>query len=1008
MTQRTQGVLGVLIIATGLITALWLFSFEHTAPERPVRPYPEEASAVGTEENPEARLEYERRRLRNPETGAIPAGIRQRELAFAEMLPERAAKANSWQQRGPVNVGGRTRALAVDVSNENTILAGGVSGGIWRSADGGTTWSKRTGPSQLHSVTWLEQDTRSGETSTWYAGTGEYRGNSASDGGAPYRGDGIFKSTDGGQTWSLLSNTSTDDPDFDSMFDYIWKVAIDSSNASQDEVYAATYGGIQRSIDGGTSWSKVIGHGLFGATSRYTDVVVTSAGVVFAALDKNGDTADSEEGVFRSTDGTSWTEITPSGWPSSFDRTVLALTPRGDLWALVRGNGSGPNGHELWFYDDTAGSWTDFTGYLPARGVRTGDFNSQTNYDQIVAVHPNDGSQIFVGGRNLWRIDTTASASDANTWIGGYSHDSNKAKFAPYHPSGDEHHPDQHSIAFLPSNGDVMYVGSDGGVHRTDNNLAGSSGSAGDGAVTWTSLNDGYFTTQFYTVCFNPDDSDPVIAGGMQDNGTWSTTSSNPDVNWSEEWSGDGSYCAIQNKSGGGGTYRYVSSQNGNTYRLDYDTNGNSQGWTQINPSAASNQLFINPFVLDPTSPKVMFYPAGATMWRTADAETVSQSTGWTELTGIGSATSSSVTALDVSKASSAHVLYYGTSSGKVFQVAGADTAQASTSPTDITGASFNGYVSSIDVDPTDSDKVMVVFSNYGVTSIFYTSDGGSNWTAVEGNLGGTNGPSVRWAAILPQSGLSQTTYYVGTSVGLYSTTTLNDGSTVWSQEGASTIGNVVVEQVRTRQSDGLVLVGTHANGVYSLDAPLPVELTTFDAVADGTGALLTWQTASESDNAGFEVQQKAKGDDQWATLTFIEGTGTTSESQQYRYRASGLVPGHYRFRLKQVDVDGTFEYSSTVEVAVPLSGAYELSRAYPNPFRDQAQLKLTVEQPQHVEAVLYDALGRRVAVLYEGSVEAHAPHAFVVNNRNLSSGMYVIRVEGETFTATRKLTRVR
>jgi hypothetical protein len=115
---------------------------------------------------------------------------------------------------------------------------------------------------------------------------------------------------------------------------------------------------------------------------------------------------------------------------------------------------------------------------------------------------------------------------------------------------------------------------------------------------------------------------------------------------------------------------------------------------------------------------------------------------------------------------------------------------------------------------------VIVVFSNYQVLSIFKTDDGGSTWTPVSGNLeensnGSGNGPSVRWVAILPLSG-GTTAYFAAASTGLYSTRELNGMSTNWVQEGASTIGNVVVDMVKTRQSDRLIAVATHGGGIYS------------------------------------------------------------------------------------------------------------------------------------------------------------------------------------------------
>ncbi|MCH8286041.1 hypothetical protein IIB79_05865, partial [candidate division KSB1 bacterium] len=167
------------------------------------------SSSIGTADDPDARARYEWMRTRNPRTNEIPPNIRARELAYASTLPtkenyiEVLRKSGSsenvqildWVPRGPFNVGGRTRALAIDVTNENIILAGGVSGGMWRSTNGGETWTKTTSPDQLHSVSSIVQDTHPGKTNIWYVGTGELRGNSARGRGAPYRGDGVFKST---------------------------------------------------------------------------------------------------------------------------------------------------------------------------------------------------------------------------------------------------------------------------------------------------------------------------------------------------------------------------------------------------------------------------------------------------------------------------------------------------------------------------------------------------------------------------------------------------------------------------------------------------------------------------------------------------------------------------------------------------------------------------------------------------------------------------------------------
>ncbi len=1032
MSSSTRFVSSSLILALLAlgIWGIWIVEPTSEAPPKspPLKEVTQEATR-GAEEAPNARRSYEVRRLRDPETGQIPNNARKKELSFGKQMPkhQRKASANSWQPRGPTNIGGRSRALGVDVSDptSETILAGGVSGGMWRTTDGGTTWTRTFNPDQRPSVTALAQDPRPGRQDVWFAGSGEYLGNSASGGGGTfYRGSGIYKSVDGGQSWTLLPSTTGEEDTFDSPFDYIHAIEVDSSAATDgsegtdSEVYAATFGGIQRSVDGGDSWSAV----LSSSSASRTDVEVTSGGVVYAALSSDGD----PHGIFTSTTGTSgsWTDITPDGWPSSFQRTLLAVNPSNEdqVWVLTQtqASGSGPNGHELWMYDRSSDAWTDSTVHLPDRDEGlTGTFNSQDGYDLIAEVHPDSSNLVYVGGRNLWRIDASTSATDANTWIGGYTHDPNNpsGKFAFYDPSGSNpHHPDQHAIAFEPGNGDVMYVGSDGGIHRTDNNRAGDAGEAGDGSVLWSDLNNGYFTTQFYAVCQfrNPDDltERTRIAGGMQDNGTWTTATANVSEPWNEILGGDGGYCALVNNATGDGTSRYTSVQNGPTYRLAYDKTGTFQQFAQVDPSAATGQLFINPFVLDPSASDVMYYPAGSNLWRNNDLEN-NPSSGWAELTG-AQVSGEIITALDASTKNDAHVLYYGTSQGTLKRLDHADTTASSTTPTDVAGTNFptNGYVSSIAVDPASSDSVMVVFSNYGVTSLFYSTDGGTNWRAVEGNLGADNGfsPSVRSAAILPQRGLDppQTTYYVGTSIGVYSTTALKGENTNWSQEGASEIGDVVVDQVQARAQDGRVIAGTHANGTYSASKPIPVELTGFDATVDGQSVHLTWTTASETDNSGFDIEHK-HDDGTFEALDFVPGQGTATSPQTYRYEVTEeLAPGRHTFRLRQTDTDGTSQYSEPQRVTLSPEGRYALTPPAPNPFRTTTTMRLTVRETQPVTAVVYNTIGQRVHTLLNKEVQANHPIALRLNGDRLSSGLYVVQVRGETFATTRNVTVVK
>ncbi len=812
--------------------SLWLLPDE----EHPPRP----GSPAITERGDSAveRADFEWLRTHDPATGEIPQDIRRKELAFAANLPVRSERnplrigkagtatvtVSDWQSRGPYNIGGRTRAAAYDISRNNVILAGGVSGGMWRSTDGGQTWQKTTTGTQLHSVTALVQDTRPGKTDTWYFGTGELIGSAGGHWGAAIAGDGIYKSTDGGLTWSALASTVSNTPQyFDQPFDYIWRLAIDPSVQDKDVVYAATFGGISRSENGGQSWQRVLGS-FSNSSSYYTDIVVTSSGVAYAALSQKaiGGRSSSEAGLWRSTDGISWTNITPSGWPQNYERIVLSYAPSNEnvLYVLAVTPNSGKKStyakteewHSLWKYtwlsgdgSGAGGQWQDLSANLPAFGGDVGDYASQRGYDMLLAIKPDDENVVIAGGVNLYRSTDGFSTGTKITIIGGYRSTTDFTRYT-------NHHPDQHDFVFHPTDSRRALSAHDGGLSETTDILASS--------VSWTSHNNGYLTAQFYTVAIDEATAgDAKIAGGMQDNGTWVTGSTAADATWEEELGGDGAFCAYS----AGGSVLYASFQNGQTYRLTPTV------WTRIDPAGGSGYLFINPFVLDPNNTSRMYMAGGSVVWRNHNLDQIPAfkerpaARNWTKLSN-SQVSGESISALAIST-TPANRLYYGTTKGSLRRIDGADSGDPN--PVDIStgkGLPADAYVSSIAVDPGNADRVIVAFSNYNILSLFYSSDAGENWQAIAGNLeeysnGTGNGPSVRWVRFLPlQEG---EVIFAGTSTGLYATSTLDGMNTVWQQEGADVIGNVIVDMVAVRESDGLVVAATHGAGMFSATATL-------------------------------------------------------------------------------------------------------------------------------------------------------------------------------------------
>lgn len=778
-----------------------------------------------------ARLDWEWMRLADPATGKIPSHIREKELAFAATLPNdgafaaRGATPLNWAIRGPWNLGGRTRALGIDVNNENILLAGSASGGMWRSDDGGTSWIPTTSWNIQQSVTCLAQDTRPGKTNTWYYGSGEASGASASGGGAYYLGNGIYKSTDNGLSWTSLTATATNTPQsFESFWDAIWNVATNPADSVNDVVYAATLGTIYRSANGGTTWTAVKG-GNLSNYSYYTDVQVTSKGVVYATLSSDGP----NKGIWRSEDGVSFTNITPVNFPDTFDRVVIGISPADEdqVWFLANTPGSGlgianwqgeVEYNSLYKYNyvsgDGSGSggvWSDRSLNLPSTGGMFDKFNCQGSYDLVVKVSPADTNHVFIGGTNLYRSTNGFADGSQTTFIGGYE----KGSALPRIVSYANHHPDQHCILFYPSDPTKMLSANDGGVFRTNNSLAPE--------VAWTPLNNGYLTSMFYTVAV--DHASPgnnIVIGGAQDNGSWWTNSASVPAPWVTPRGGDGSFCAIADNQ----SAYYFSIQNGKMMKAKLDAAGSVTDFARIDPIGAKGYLFINPFILDPADNNVMYLAAGKQVWRNLDLEGIpyasnwdSISTNWAPLFDSVALPATKVTALAATKSNPTHRLYYGTDKKRVYRVENANGRTPVR--TEITSTTFPvaGYVSSIAVDPNNGDEVIVTFSNYGVYSIFHSTDAGTTWNKVAGNLeqntnGSGNGPSVRWASILPTR--NGNVYLVATSTGIYGTSWFSGTNTVWTQLGTNTIGSAVCDMIDVRDSDGLVVVATHSHGIYS------------------------------------------------------------------------------------------------------------------------------------------------------------------------------------------------
>ncbi len=772
-----------------------------------------------------ARWQWELKRLADPETGQIPLNMRQRELNFVSTLPKNtdvnpiARTATGWKHRGPYFIGGRTRAIGIDVADTQRILAGSVSGGVWLTTNGGKTWNAAQKTNELRSTTCLIQDVRPNHQHIWYMGTGEAYGQSAGARGAYYLGDGLFVSEDSGKNWSPIASTAAGNPvSFSTGWQLVWNLALDhSAHDTVQEMYAACYNQVQRSFNGGKTWTNLLAGGYF------TDVAVSSKGVVYATSSSEGQ----KKGMFRGADNGALVNINPSFLGTTYKRIVIGIDPNNEnvVYFLLNTDNFGKSlanfrGEVEWnaLYRYTylggdgtgdSGVWEDLSANLPA-GSAFDRWNVQGSYDMLVKVRPGNSQHVFIGGTNLYLSTAAFSDSTHTQKIGGYKLNAKWPDVGVY----PNHHPDQHNLVFYPNDSNKFLSANDGGVFRSTN--------IGAVPFVWESLNNGYLTTQFYTVALDhATPQSPLLVAGAQDNCQVMTVSDASNATWTETYFGDGSYCAVED----GAKLFYFSKQQGKMIKATVDAKGNRTAYARIDPIGGSKYLFINPYVLDPVDNNIMYLAGGKYLWRNNQLRSIpllnnndSITQGWLRGSDSVVIRNEFVSALGVS-IQPAHRLYYGTTLKRLYRVDSAHLS-ANLKPKDITATAFpSAYISCVAVDPRNADKVMVSFSNYNVYSIFSSEDGGKTWAKSAGNLeqfgtGLGDGPSVRWLSILPVD--DGTVYLAATSAGFFATDTLQGLNTKWVQQASGEIGNMVCDMFDVRPSDGTIALATHGNGIYT------------------------------------------------------------------------------------------------------------------------------------------------------------------------------------------------
>ena len=937
---------------------------------------------------PNAYFEQEYLNEIDPSTGRTNKRelLQLQEQLNSERLAQRSpgdATDNAWEERGPDNVGGRTRVVLFDPNDaaQETVFAGGVSGGLWKNTNISSAESSwvQVGISENLSVSSIAVDPN--DSNIWYVGTGESY--TAGD----TVGNGLWKTIDGGTTWNHVFGGVAGETDtvpgaklkinspasivgeysytittafggaLDTAVTGEFVLAVDATNPTDDACSALTntaamngkiailrrgacnfddkiknaqnagaiavivinnvapgtisMGGDDTSVtipsamvslEDGNAIVAQLGKGVNGtlqpppATAGYNvkpgiqhinDVIVRNndgvSEVFFAAADSFSSGAllgINEVGIYKSTDGTSFTklafpktesgdEYTPNDIEIATNNSMYISTTRnvfgagggkifqstdGTTFSLVH---SVPNGVRteivtsksdantlyvlaqlntdpvaIYKTIDNFGTVTDLA--LPDdadNGIPANDFTrGQASYDLLLRVDPNDDKIIYVGGIDLFRSEDSGTTwSQISKWSNNNDLRTLDVSLV---------HADQHGMAFSSSS--KMVFSNDGGVYFSDN-----------GGTDIAPRKKGYNTLQFYTVGVAPTtafDGKEYFLAGAQDNGTLLISDANVGVNsFVETQGGDGAYSFFDQD--GTDQYYIANYVYNNSINL-YDASSGIVNRRTINNESGSNGDFINQEALD-SNLDILYsnYSSGSDyiikMYRNIKSGVVAKE----DLINAG-LMDAEPSALTVSPHTTDQSnLFFGLKNGKVLKIEGTtNTFPNSPEWSDITGPGFVGSVSDIAFGANE-DEIFVTMHNYGVQNIWYTNNGGANWSAKEGNL-----PDIPVKAIL-QNPLRTEEVIIGTDLGVWRTADFFAASPTWIQS-YNGMSNVKVTDLDLRD-DNMVFASTYGRGVFS--GQFTGAVASVDAVFADKKAFTVYPTISKGNFTVFAKSSLGK-----------------------------------------------------------------------------------------------------------------------------------------------------
>ena len=644
---------------------------------------------------------------------------------------------------GNADASGRVCDILIDPGDPNIVYIAGAQGGVWKTTDGGMTWTPLT--DALSSLASGDLAMDPFNNNIIYYGTGEQHFS-----GDSYYGDGLFKTSNAGSTWVKMASTAN-------VGSYIARVMVSPDNSNI--IYVASDRGFVRTADGGSSWSATL------TTSWCTDMVVRtdSANIVLAAIYGYG--------IYKSTNyGQTWTQIT-SGLPTSgFNRINMAISASNPLIvyaAFVNSSTSGLYG--LYRSSDGGNTWSQVSGvpdYLYAQGW----------YDNCIIIDPTNPAVVYAGGVFPYSSSYHGLVMTTDGW--------NTWSDITIANDGSQLHPDMHCLAI--SGDGYLYVGNDGGVWKTS-----------QPGTTWINLNHNLGLTQFYSLDIHPIDSTFII-GGTQDNGAVHSTLSG----WVQDNMGDGGPVAIEPTNPDIYYTSYVYIDPLYKWSISSGYIGNvTGGWTGDRTSWCSG-----PVTADPSQPNVV-YVGTYRVWKTLNG-----GTNWGAISGDLTSGSGYLRAIAVSLTNS-NVIYTGSSDGFIYYTSDGGTTWYNRSVPGLTSA-----FPSIVIDPSNDQIIYTCTERNSSSRVFNSMDAGQNWSDITGDLPTGVTPLSMTADLMA----APPVLYLGTDYGVYAST---DNGVTWVKQD-NALPNAAVFSIKVAQGSNFIIAATHGRGMWKAGIVTGIEET--------------------------------------------------------------------------------------------------------------------------------------------------------------------------------------